>query len=622
MEHKGISNEKETEYGVPISSGIHREDGVELSFAKVHALFQETDYGNSLEGRSRYHRYRPDYIPDLDWKRLLGNDVDQLRHMPLMYGLTRTFLAECRQNHDPTEEDAFFTEEEERLLLLTSITHDWGASTSGDITFDHKSATQETKKQKVLESVFIDLFGDNYAGTAYNVMRVMKGEQDKLSPAFDAIERVTRVRTALAAYNQSRNTDITDPGLEQNLHWLAANVFSNNITQLVEYADTYAPIQTFINQNQEIITEIFGNVDDDVFEMDEYTDAKNRKDFKIAHDVWANHIDDERNYSLHVTAPKGRGNHNTNGGLEHEAKVIAENDIRYVESLSFNELTERLRHITFRGVYDNSGNEIQPYANAKFTMAEVCPAASSHQNPTIKSGNGNESLFSPQPTIYENQTQIIRTVSHFLQNQGFSINELTEAISYDWRGRGRFAIMPPVVERQSFDFENGFIDLSSLSEAFQGCFVRDANGRLHELGARYLENYYVDEVSAVQSLDIFNPNLSNLNYGAQYEGESRMNIICDGAHRIDYALEHLREPISVILVEPYDNESPLIPYYALPTTPTPKITLSSKQEEKLYPNLAYDKVHLLNDILRKTLHYDWSATGLNVSTLRDRSGVY
>ncbi len=120
-------------------------------------------------------------------------------------------------------------------------------------------------------------------------------------------------------------------------------------------------------------------------------------------------------------------------------------------------------------------------------------------------------------------------------------------------------------------------------------------------------------------MDIFHSNAPLMNYGIQYTGKHDFYIICDGAHRIDYSIEHLNEPISVILVEP--EEKHLIPYYAFPMPFRPTIRLSSKQAEIMYPRLERDKVHLFNDFLKKILHYDWTNTGLNVSRLRTNTNI-
>lgn len=95
-------------------------------------------------------------------------------------------------------------------------------------------------------------------------------------------------------------------------------------------------------------------------------------------------------------------------------------------------------------------------------------------------------------------------------------------------------------------------------------------------------------------------------------------MVCDGSHRLDYAMEILNQPINVILVE---SEN-LFPYYAFPMPFRPTTRLTSKEAEKLYPKLERDKVHLLNDFIKKILHYDWGGGQLHVSSLRQQSTIY
>lgn len=293
--------------------------------------------------------------------------------------------------------------------------------------------------------------------------------------------------------------------------------------------------------------------------------------------------------------------------------------LRLKNKVTTQELEEKLRKIMFRGLYDAQGNNIHPYNNVHFHITKVYPSHMIGSCPEIEHEGAREHLFTPQPTIYQNQLEIIEIVDNFLQSQGLKINSLQEAIEYNWEDRGDFHMLPPVVEKHTYDLKGGFIDLDKLIERFHGSYIKDAKGNLHSMSSRYLNSFFIDEISKIDYLDIFNSNASIINYGLRYNGKQDFYIICDGAHRIDYALEKLNEPITVILVEPNEN---FIPYYAFPVPFRPTIRLSSKQSEKMYPRLERDKIHLLNDFISKTLHYDWSIGGLNVSKLRSNKEIY
>jgi len=284
------------------------------------------------------------------------------------------------------------------------------------------------------------------------------------------------------------------------------------------------------------------------------------------------------------------------------------------------ELSERLKKIEFRGLYNKEGDKIKPYKKATFSIATVYPSSSIGHQPIIKVGSKKEILFSPQPTIYSNQTEIIKTVDDFLLKNGMRVNKLKGAIEYDWEGRGLYNMLPPIIEKHTYQLSDGFIDLDKLIDAFENFYVKDARGNLHHVLDRYLKNYFIDEVSSMKHMDVFHSNAPLINYGVPYNHKQDFYIICDGSHRIDYSIEHLNEPISVILVEP--EKRPLIPYYAFPMPFRPTIRLSSKRAESMYqPKLERDKVHLFNDFLKKTLHYDWSNANLNVSKLRSNADI-
>jgi hypothetical protein len=296
-----------------------------------------------------------------------------------------------------------------------------------------------------------------------------------------------------------------------------------------------------------------------------------------------------------------------------------EEHIVFEKRLDEEEIASVMRKIEFRGLYDRKGNPVKPYKNAKFTLVKVHPPEHPTSFPKLMRHLQPHPLFTAQPTIYRDQTRMLAQVDKFLNtiqkriyNMGF------EGIQYEWKGRGRFHVLPPIVEKHSYPLVKGALDLKALAKVFKGTYVKDAKGNLHEISKRYLRNYYVDTESKIPYLDVFNHNTELINYGLRFNGPSDFYIICDGSHRIDFALEYLDKPISVILVEGTD----LFPYYALPMPFRPTTRLTSKEAEKMYPTLERDKVHLFNDFLKKTLHYNWDAGGLYVSKLRQNIVIH
>lgn len=294
--------------------------------------------------------------------------------------------------------------------------------------------------------------------------------------------------------------------------------------------------------------------------------------------------------------------------------------LKKVYSLDDTEAT--LRRILFRGVYDKKGAPISPYKHARFSLTTVYPQSSPGTSPQIKVNGRRAPLFTPQPTIYENQIRILEEVDAFLLSHGLTMSGLKQVVEYDWEGRGEFHILPPVIEKHTYHLKNGYLDLSHLLKRFKGLHVRDARGNLHPLSNRYLNSFYIDEVSKLRHLDIFNSNVPIINYGLGHDGAFSFYIVCDGAHRLDYVLEKVKRPIRVLLVEPAHEKKMLYPYYAFPVPFRPSIRLSSKKAERMYHRLERDKIHLLNDFLKKVLHYDWETAGFKVSKLRSNVEIY
>lgn len=288
--------------------------------------------------------------------------------------------------------------------------------------------------------------------------------------------------------------------------------------------------------------------------------------------------------------------------------------IKLLGEIELKELSKRLKLIEFRGIYNDKGENAKPYKYAKFSMAKVFPPQKMGDSPYVVLNGKRSNLFSPQPTIYLNQVGIIESVDNFLKKIKKRVHKLTGAIQYHWTGRGDFHMIPPIVEKHTYDLKNGFIDFNKLLKKFGDLYVKDASDKLHLISDRHLKSFHIDEVSFIRELDILHHNSHLINYGTKFNDKIDFYIVCDGSHRIDYALEKLNEPINVIVVEPEKYD--LVPYYAFPMPFMPTIRLSSKQAEKMYPRLERDKVHLFNDFLKKTLHYDWTKSELNVSKLR------
>ena len=140
-------------------------------------------------------------------------------------------------------------------------------------------------------------------------------------------------------------------------------------------------------------------------------------------------------------------------------------------TIPFDDLTTIIKKIEFRGLYNEKGEKIKPYKKAQFSIVKVYPSSELGGSPTIKTCDGKKPLFSPQPTIYLNQTDIVKTVDDFLIKNKMRVNELKKAIEYEWEGRGVFHMLPPIIEKHVYTMDEGFIDLDILTKSFQDFFV-------------------------------------------------------------------------------------------------------------------------------------------------------
>lgn len=274
-------------------------DGIEsgskkVEFGKIHRDFSSTEFGHKLADNIRYERYKPDITTNQEWEKILGVDVNNLKHLKLSYGLARQFIRYSTEtpsisiNKDLSEE-ALNTKEQEDLLLA-AIVHDWAEAIVGDTSYDLKSKIQEDKEYEELKKMTHGMFNegdDELLNRIHFVIdTVIKDTNTKLGKMFNAIERIGYLRTALRSWRESKQAE---PALElqKGLHWLTSNVLSGQITKLLEYSKIYNPVKVFLKENRELINDAFNNLPDEVFKnyKPEEVEEK-RKQFKLAQAQW------------------------------------------------------------------------------------------------------------------------------------------------------------------------------------------------------------------------------------------------------------------------------------------------------------------------------------------------
>ncbi|MEX0919574.1 MAG: adenylyltransferase/cytidyltransferase family protein [Candidatus Saccharimonadales bacterium] len=231
-------------------------------FIEAHNSFIQSDFGQKLSESIRFARFKPEHISDEDWVDTLGVDIDSLKHMPLIYGMTRAFLNECR-NTD-TNRAVSFSEEQEKVLLFAAITNNWGEVETGNTAYDQKTVDVESREKDAYRKVAEEIIGrDIDIKTRMLIERTVFDRYSELGQAFDAIQKVSYLRIGLIAYKKAYEAE--DAVLSNHLKWLCANVLSNQIIMLMEYSKKYPPIRKFLESQQDIISDAFESIDTAIF---------------------------------------------------------------------------------------------------------------------------------------------------------------------------------------------------------------------------------------------------------------------------------------------------------------------------------------------------------------------
>jgi hypothetical protein len=235
----------------------------DFSHMDLYEAFAETPYGRKLAGEIRFAGYKPEHLDKAGWVELLGDDVDNLRHMSLSMRQTADFLDECarvaNEQIDDVPPEARFYSEDCRLLLVTAAIHDWAEAIHGDIQYHDKTAADEAREASAFEVMIEELLPeDQYPGfaseTAGLVANILADRTSKLGRAFNAIERQGYTETGLLAYQIAYNPEV-DHVLRAHAAVLTRDVLSNQLPYLMTYAESYPATAGFLSRNGRTISE-------------------------------------------------------------------------------------------------------------------------------------------------------------------------------------------------------------------------------------------------------------------------------------------------------------------------------------------------------------------------------
>ncbi len=276
--------------------GMTDRNGNEIKFLDIHRAFAETPMGKALDTKPRYDRYKPESIPPPEWERLLGRDVNNLKHMPLTFELAQSFVKNMTTTDTPTDgSDVRFSASEIQIILLTAIVHDWAEAdpSLGDISYDLKLDEHEKKESQILILMLRNQLGGILSlETLDTVHKTATDKTGKLGEAFNAIERIGYLKTALKAWqeqevdNPYRSTD------SDSLAWLCSNVLANQIPALLKLLPRYEGVRRALDASSPIINRAFENITDSIFnhypEADREAQRKKYLDAKKAWDSFRN----------------------------------------------------------------------------------------------------------------------------------------------------------------------------------------------------------------------------------------------------------------------------------------------------------------------------------------------
>lgn len=254
-----------------------------LSFSEIHRRFSQTPPGQRLSQNTRWGRFQPEHVSNEQWINHLGVDANNLEHCRLTYGLTVWFI----NQQNKSDYQIKFDHEEQSILKLTALTHDWpeGITEKGDVNYEAKTQEDENNELSVIVSAITSVIGQSYEANeiSHQVKSCLKNTSSGLGKAFNCIEAIGYLRTALLALPQSFTT--TDDILSQRFQMLTGNVLYNSVPRLITYSKEFYPAKKFLSDRKNIITQGF-DMPDSSFDGYGYQKTEKLEYFAAAKSMW------------------------------------------------------------------------------------------------------------------------------------------------------------------------------------------------------------------------------------------------------------------------------------------------------------------------------------------------
>ena len=235
-----------------MSEQLGRSKGVELD-----ARMRSSDYADNLRAMPRWSRYMTEGTDVTTWRDALHADSDGLDQARLMLNLTAVFL-----DHD-TENSAGLSEQDKELLFKAVAAQNWGKSyddelsISSDISYEFITPQDIEHRIRKFHKVYQELVPEADVKERYIVERTIYDRNSRLGKVFDAIRRLSCLRTGLIAYNEHYD-HLDDPAYEQ-LGALSLGVLSNQLIPLIGYAEEFQPVKDALAHVSNDIDTIFAD---------------------------------------------------------------------------------------------------------------------------------------------------------------------------------------------------------------------------------------------------------------------------------------------------------------------------------------------------------------------------
>jgi hypothetical protein len=263
---------------------------------RLHDVYAQTPAGEYLSQRARYDAYRPASTSVEEWQDLLGADVNNLDHMLVTVQVASTFLRLSRMQETPNTASPFSTDDENDLLLAAAI-HDWGEGVEGceDIIWRKKTKDDDLRERDAMHIVVQDVAA-RYSDDEHEKADVLSqlervadeivfNRESRLGRAFDAIERVGYLRTAVRSWREQ--ADVKNSDMMDTLQWISADVLALHTIPLLSHSQDHFPVLAMLAQNESQISDAFASMPDSIFEMyDEDEKEQMREKFRSAKTAW------------------------------------------------------------------------------------------------------------------------------------------------------------------------------------------------------------------------------------------------------------------------------------------------------------------------------------------------